>query len=208
VALPTLTQVKHWLCFFKRKPRYILVLMDEQKIKQINALYEELRGLVFGLGDVGMGQNIVGGPASQYKQIIKKLSEITGEDFSRFLPKMDDYDSNDPITGALDLKTSVNSLIASLRANYLNDRPAHYEQSASASTEVNVNVTVSVVVDILNILNEKEKEFEEGTKERTFIEKLKSGLKGVKDTASILSTIAQTANQVGLTTAELMKILS
>lgn len=200
--------------WFRREPRYIIVFMDAEKLKQIEIIYEQLLGLFHGMGTPSETHKVSGGPITQYEKIVADLEAITGEGLQHFMPE-----TTRNSTGiwylSKDLKTQSSSLISWVRASFLPKKETpHYIQPNNPATSISqtvnqdVNVTVSVVVELMNFLNEKEKEFEEGSKERGFIDKLKAGLKGVKDTTSILALIPQIAVQCGITLAELHKIFS
>lgn len=199
------------LHFPRRKPRYIILLMDEEKLKQIRIIYEQILGLLHGLNSSGIKGYIYDGTSLQYKKTVEDLAELTQQDLKHFLPDQVQGE-NQIVYDANEIINQANGLAAWVKATYLPERSQHYIQTFSPTTSVNVsqdvNVTQVVTLDIFEILTTKEKEFNEGSKERTFIEKLKNGLKGVQSTAAILALIAKTANDCGLLTSDLHKIFS
>lgn len=184
--------------------------MEDDKLKQINSCYEELRGLLFGMSEEKF--TIYGGILSQYLQIIAQLQSLTQQDLKRFIPRTQTTTVGVAYCGSTELKVSANSLVAWLGATYLKDKTPHYIQPSLASSQVNVsqdvNVSQIVSVDIVELLTRKEGEFKEGTKERTFINKLKSGIRGVQGTAAIIVLIMQTATECGLAINDLHRIFS
>ncbi len=187
--------------------------MEEEAIySKVNALYEELRGLLYGLGEPSASDRIYNGPVTQYEHIVSSLSSLLQEDLNRFLPYIQNYNPQERTASTIDLKTSASGLVAWLGASYLKEKEPHYAPSHSPTNQVTVTqevaVTQTLIVDITDILATKQNSFNPGSKERKFIDKVKSGLGAVKDVASILALIAKTASDCGLTTAELHKIFS
>lgn len=188
--------------------------MDKEKQQQVEVVYEQLLGLFHGLGTPKADSHECGGPIVQYQQTIKKLHELTGEDVDHFLP--DVTRNNRGIWyKPIDLKAQVSSLLSWIRASYLpNKETPHYALQSSATTSINqtvnqeVNVMQVVTLDIAELLTAKQEEFNEGSPERTFIQRVKGGLRTVKDTAALLALIAETAQQCGLTADQLSKIFS
>jgi hypothetical protein len=187
--------------------------MEADTLKQVTVMYEQLQGLYHGIdtSDTSTKNN---GPVVQYRSTLQKLGELLNEDLSHFQP--DVTPSGTALYyKAADLKAQVSGLLGWLRASYLPDidKP-HYAQASSPATNISqtvnqeVNVMQIVTLDVSEMLTAKQADFDEGTPERTFIERIKNGLRGVKDTAALLALIMQTAHQCGLTTDQLRSIFS
>lgn len=189
--------------------------MDKEKLQKVKVIYEQLLGLFHGLGTpTAKDGHRSGGPLIQFRHSVEELSRITGEDLNHFLPETTD-NTEGAWYAPVDLKAQVSSLLSWVRASYLPDTDApHYIQPSAATTSISqtVNQEVSVMqvvtLDIAELLTSKQADFEEGTPERTFIERVKSGLRGVKDTAALLALIMQTAQQCGLSADQLRSIFT
>jgi hypothetical protein len=188
--------------------------MSEENKQKLEVLYEQLLSLYHGLGEPKSSESIGGGPFDQYFNAIQSLQELSGQNLQHFLPHTWEGGSGQRWGHTRDLKVQIGGLLGWLRANYLTERAPHYAQDQHVSTSISqtvnqeVNVMQVVTLDITEKLTAKQSEFREGTKERGFIEKVKAGLRGVKDTASLLALITQTAQQLGLSIEQLHKIFS
>jgi hypothetical protein len=186
--------------------------MDDEKLKKIEIIYEQLLSLVHGI-DIAKTNRFFNGPVVQYKNALDRLEELTGEDLDHFLPSIKPF-QDQIVCDRDDLVAQLNGLLGWLRATYLPDKSPHYMLGAPSpegpTTSVNisndVNVTQVISVDIVELLTRKETEFKEGSKERSFIEKLKAGVRTAKNTAAIIALIVQTATDCGLTITDLHKI--
>jgi hypothetical protein len=185
--------------------------MDNEKQKQILALYEQLDSLLRGLGDSTTGSRTVGGPFYQYLKVIDELTKLTEQDLEHFIPRYNDQ-KGDKACSTRDLIAEISGLLGWIRGNYLPDKQAHYLNTSSPANQIminqEVNVTQSMIINITELLTARQDKFSPDSKERNFIDKVKAGLASVKDAASILNLIIQTASQCGLSLAELSKIFS
>jgi hypothetical protein len=139
-----------------------------------------------------------------YNTIIKELNELTGKDYNKYtLSSMRGSDSSFLFVSLYLLK--IGGLIARLHAEYFKDEPVPFANMPS--TIINQNQSQSVQIEFLlevnNLINDKLKTAKEGSKEKSFLEKIKGSLSKVKSVSQLIPLIISTAKEMGISIDQL-----
>jgi hypothetical protein len=145
---------------------------------------------------------------------IDELSRISGEDYSRFkiTPERDGAGSQRIQIDTY--RTKLSGLISRLHGEYFADEHPPFSGMPQTvnilSQQQSQTVYIQMIVDITEQVTRSEADFKEGTKERSFIDKvkslLKSGMGGITSTAQLILLILNIANQCGLSVADMQRI--
>lgn len=155
---------------------------------------------------------------TNFNGLIDELNTVTGENWDRF--KISDIkhgqvtQRSTPYQYILvsEYRSKVNGLIERLYGMYFSDEPAPF--GATPGTIINQNQSqnqvthVQILLEFQSKLDEKLREYGDGTKEKTFLEKVKSTLSGIGNVADLVSLILRTGKDIGLTLEQISKIFS
>lgn len=142
---------------------------------------------------------------------IDKLNTVSGEDYSDF--KLVPYRSGKFTTEYLatdTYRTTLGGLISELHGRYFSDEPAPFSGMPSniniQTQQQTQSVHVQMLLEVNSKIEQKLPEFPEGTKERTFLQKVKSSLSSIKDTVGLIALLVNMAKECGLSIDELKSI--
>ncbi|MBU1046874.1 hypothetical protein KKH36_03805 [Patescibacteria group bacterium] len=182
--------------------------------EKIRPIYSELQGYLSQAPEPIPGRETTSNGVEIVEQLnssIEELEEISGDDYSR-------YKENIKITKSgstryfdlLSYRSSLGGLISRLHGKYFSDENPPF--SGMPSTVINQNQSqityVQVLLEMQSKIDSKIPEYEEGTRERSFLEKVKSSLSGISDINSLVVLILKTAKDLGLTLEQIFSIFS
>lgn len=111
----------------------------------------------------------------------------------------------------IEFRQALGGLIAFLHGKYFSDEPAPFaeipSQVINASQQQNQSITVQMVLEIQSKIDEKIKEYEEGSKERNFLQKCKNSLSSITSWFSLITQIKKLAQESGLNIEEALRAL-
>jgi hypothetical protein len=149
----------------------------------------------------------------QYNRSIQELNNVTGEDFDGFLlhPKSSLYGQHEQVVSSETFKFSLSGLIEELKAHYFidelkpdNNTGIHISQSQSQTQEMHIQI----LLDMQSLIDKKMQKFPNECKERTFLEKVKGTLSGIKNISDLMLHVLSVGKSVGLSAEELYNIFS
>lgn len=145
----------------------------------------------------------------QYNKTVDELSGISEENYSqykiipqrgqRFFVDIDDY------------RGKLGALIARLHGQYFHDEAAPF--SDMPSTNINVNqqqsqsVQIEIAIEMTELITKKLSEVPAGSKERSFLEKVKGTLRTVRTVPQLITLLIATAHEFGLSIDQLKNLL-
>ncbi|MCK5466629.1 hypothetical protein KAI56_04020 [Candidatus Parcubacteria bacterium] len=147
----------------------------------------------------------------QYNETINELNEISGKDYNRFQIKEEDIVRSSGDIRVLTYRNKLGGLIAKLYGEYFFDEIAPF--SSMPGTVINQtqqqsqSFQVQMLLEIQSKIDEKISEFEEGTKEKSFLDKIKDSLSPIKNTTELLALILKTGKDFGLTVEQILNVL-
>ena len=157
-------------------------------------------------------------------EIIGKLNNITGKDYSRF--KIEATNMNPNRWAGIGIVTisypsvriKVSSLLSCLHSEYFSDEAEPSFSTVPISTAPSMIITqqqsqnqsayIQIILEVQSKIDEKLREYNDGSKEKTFLEKIKSSLSGARSILELIRLILNTAAGIGLTIEQVMKLFS
>ncbi len=178
--------------------------MEEDKKRELKAIYSELRGYLAQAPDIKYEYPIHEESVwEQYNAAVNLLNEISGKDYSHFSIKPEQSPSSTrPSIGIIAYRNKLGGLISKLHGEYFADEPNPLDGVPSTimtqSQEQNQSVHIQMLLDIRSKIDEKIPNYPEGSKERNYLQKLKSLLSSMKSGSQILQTILKMAKDFKL----------
>ncbi len=184
--------------------------MTKEKIRPI---YSELQGY---LSQAPKPEDVYTEDSSlwsQYNETINELNEISGKDYNRFQITEENITKGD---GYISIKVStyrskLSGLIARLHGEYFSDELAPFSGMPNTiinqTQQQNQSFQVQMLLEIQSKIDEKISEFKEGTKEKSFLDKIKDSLSSIRNTKELLALILRSGKDFGLTVEQILNIL-
>ncbi|MFA5009703.1 MAG: hypothetical protein WC553_00530 [Patescibacteria group bacterium] len=176
----------------------------------IRPIYSELRGYlsVAPLADGYLFGSEANRFSHQLNVTIDELNEATKSNYDKFKVVLE-HDSGSPALMISDYRNRLSGLIYKIQGEYFADE----QQSGSGpSTIINANQSQaqsqqqSLIVDLVFFVAEKKAEYQDGTPEKTFLDKFGDALKTAKGVQDIIQLIFTIASQVGLQLEQLKNL--
>jgi hypothetical protein len=147
-----------------------------------------------------------------YNKIVEGLESDSGKKYTEF--KLEPRPGDDYIMVDT-MRATLSTLIHAVNAEFRLEKSTptfgggpSTVITQSNNQDVSVEVVQSLVLDIQAQLVAKEHEYKDGTAEKTFISKVKAGLKTVKSTAELMTLVLTTASTLGLSLHQLAALFT
>lgn len=181
-------------------------------IDEIKSLYAEFMGYLSQAPTVNDRPGIYEPQIwQQYNKSIEKLSEISGRDYHDFFIKVKTSQLGESIDTMV-YRSKLGGLISKLHAEYFPTLPEPFSGKPSIvitqNQHQNQQLTMQLVFDIHEKINEKMPSLQEGSKEKTFLQKIKGTLTTTSGIVDLLGKIFSLAKECGVTTEELLKLFA
>lgn len=141
---------------------------------------------------------------------MEELNNITGKDYNKF--KVEPLQGHDGyrFVRVQKFKIHAGGLVSKIHAEYLLNEPAPLAQTPTTiitqgQTQIQ-ETNLKMVLDTQSKIDEKIPKYVEGTKERTFLEKVKSELTSVKNIADLIALILKTGESIGISTHQIIDL--
>ena len=147
-----------------------------------------------------------------YHAIVDELNLITGDNYDRHKVELQPWEtSNEEVAlSVLEYRTKVIGLVGRLYATFFFGDPEPFSGSPSTvfnnQQTQNQTLDVQIRVDIESKIDEILSTLKEGSKEKNFLDKVKSSLSQVKSVSDLIRLILQTGNDMGVTLAQALKL--
>jgi len=147
----------------------------------------------------------------QYNKSIKRLSEISEIDYNDFLIKAESSHNTEMSYIETDVyRSKLGGLISKLHAEYFDNMPEPFSGKPSIvinqTQQQNQQILFQVILDVQSKIDEKLPSLQEGSKEKTFFQKLKGSLSATTGIIDLLSKIFILAKECGVSTDQLMQL--
>jgi hypothetical protein len=143
----------------------------------------------------------------QYNALIEELQKVTGRKYIRFLLV--------PNGGQIETilyRQNLGGLIARLHGEYFSNEVAPFAEMPSTIITQSQNQTQSLHIQLLlevsDLIHKKLSTVPEGSKEKTFLERIKASLSSVKDISHLVTLFMTTAHQLGITIEQLKTLFT
>lgn len=184
----------------------------KDNLREIKAVYQELKGVLDSLKDITSGSTWFydNGFSEHVNSIINRINQLCPEvDNATSYKIIAEYNDGTSCTvNVIPTRTKITSLIGRLNGLYSIEEPSKeigptFIQNQNQSQ----HQTMSLVLNIQERILSQIQNYDEGTPERSFLEKLKSKLPGVSDVLSIISSILTIGNETGVNIETIKKLL-
>ena len=185
-------------------------MIDEEKDrKEIMGVYEELKGIRVAIEDrtSWFDDN---GFAAQANLIIDRVSLVCPEigDIDSYRIQTEYANGRGEIVKPIPAKAKLNSIIGRLKGAYELEVPAKNDGNTFIQSQSqNQSQSLSVILELQEKIISEIPKHAEGTKERNFLEKLKSTLPTIKGITDILSLTLKIGVDLGLDATTIHKLL-
>lgn len=136
----------------------------------------------------------------QYNASVELLSKVSDKDYSSFKIEPLESGTFGSFIRLLTYRQKLGGLIARLHQEYFRDEPAPF--SGVPSVVVNQtqeqNQSVTILLEVQSKIDEQLPQYEDGSKEHSFLKKLKSSLPTISNVTQLISTIGKVANDFGI----------
>ncbi len=184
--------------------------MNKEKIRP---LYSEVRGyLTQAPVEKDVGTVITEGSLwEQYNEALDLLNQLAGKDYSRFKIKPGPGYEGRGYTSVAVYRQKLSGLIATLHAEYFGDEPDPLGTSPgtviSQSQQQNQSVLIQMILDVQSKIDENMPKYVDGTKEKTFLQKVKGSLAKVSGVVELFGLLLKNASELGLDIRDIIKVL-
>ena len=190
-------------------------MADKEKIRPI---YSELQGYlsqapvikdsIFSITDADLWESV--------NQTIEELSRVSDENYDRFKivsktggPEPEyEYQYVEKDT----YRTKLGGLISRLHGKYFSNEPAPFSGMPSTvisqTQQQSQSVYVQMLLEVNSKIEQKLPKFAEGTKERTFLQKVKGSLSSIKNATGLITHLMNMAKECGLSVDDLKDLFS
>ena len=185
---------------------------------KVRPIYNELQGYLSQAPEATSGRERIYDDTSLVNQLnssIQELEQLTQKDYTRYKERVQSTPWNRDVRQFFDLlsyRSKLGGLISRLYGEYFSDEPAPF--SGMPSTIVNQHQSqnqstyVQILLDFQSKIDEKIRNYTEGSKEKTFLEKIKGALSKVGNITDLFALILKTGKDIGLTLDDVFKMFS
>ncbi len=180
--------------------------MEKEKIRP---LYSEFQGYLSQAPEPKVSYDPIHDHSliEHYHATIKLLSSVAGEDYSRFCVQPP---RNEHWVYIITYRQKLGGLISYLHGRYFPGEPAPF--SGGPSTVITQSQQqsqfIQMVLDMQSKIDEQMPHFSEGSKEKGFLQKLKSSLSSISNVTQLLNQLFKLAKEFGLNIDSVSKIFS
>jgi hypothetical protein len=184
-------------------------MTDEDKLKEVVGIYEELKGVLSAIENSTSWFDD-NGFTTHANQIIKRIPTVCPEisDISSYIIQTDHIGNRGYIVQPIPAKAKLSSIIGRIKGTYKLEEPIRNNGNTFIQNQSqNQSQYLSLALEMQEKIISEIPKHKEGTKERTFLEKLKSALPSVKSITDILSAALKIGANIGLDPATIHKLL-
>jgi len=181
--------------------------------EEIRLVYSELQGYLAQAPDKAEGSTVDEQHFwDQYNSAVEELNSVTGKDYNRFKiePTIEQYDDfHTSYVKVTVYRQKLGGLIARLHGEYFSDEPAPFVQMPS--TVISQNQSQSLQVQLLEVgylIQEKLGKAKDGSKQKTFLEKVKASLSSVSNITQLIALLAKLAHDSDISIEQLKDLFS
>ena len=155
----------------------------------------------------------------RYHRVIDELEKITTKDYGMYrimwknIPTVVREDRTTYASGVYyaDLREQMMALIRRLHAEFFRDEPEPFGERPPVALSMNQqqiqNTQIEMLFGFRDFVQQRMDKFEEGSKERTLLQKIYGALSGVRDGVGLVKLVLDTGNQLGTTAADIARAL-
>ena len=182
--------------------------MTKEKIRPI---YSELQGYLSQAPEIkdAYGESNDLSLIEQHNGTIEELNDISNKNYNRFEIRGKEIKNN--FFKISTYRNKLGGLIARLYGEYFFDEPAPFSDMPNTvinqTQQQSQSFQVQMLLEVQSKIDEKISEFKEGTKEKSFLDKIKGSLSSIGNTTELLALILKSGKDFGLTVEQVLNIL-
>lgn len=185
-------------------------MADDSKQK-VKIIYSELKGYLSQTPMAQQTSDIFSSDSSwqQYNDAIKELSQLTGENYDRFIIKPEQMNGHN-IVYIVSFRQALGGIINRIHETYFPDErdPFSGTPQTIISQNQSQNVSIQMLLDFQSKIEKKINNVKGDTKREGFLKKCKDNLQYVKDVNDLFKLVIETAKQFGLSVADLVALFT
>jgi len=184
-------------------------------VDEIKYLYKEFQAILSQTPPAGAKEFYMNPqPVENYNATVDLLSRATGESWSRFAARPHEigrYDFN-----LMGFRQLVGQLINRMHSKYFSEEPEPFSggpgtvitQTTSVAQSQQIEVQIEMILQLDRFIGDKINDYDVGTKERTFLDRLRACVKSAKGYLDFVRLVVQTAKDCGIELSEIAAIFS
>jgi|GEM_PF-7061008 len=195
--------------------------LTPEQLQQIRVIYETCLGWWNSLESADQTE-VRGGIFVGYKDQLDELNTITNKSYDAFLPHSRQEGNTqlpqDSVCKIADLRVQIGGLLGRLRMEYLPDTAPYYIKNSEAMV-LNMNQQVSqevvfnqTLVNVADRIDQLEVEYPDDSKEKTFLQRLKSAISNgatvARNLTALNGLVLTLASEIGLEINQLHTLLT
>ena len=183
-----------------------------QKKTEIRPLYAELQGYLAQAPTARNSTDAIFDESvwTQYNQAVDSLSKISGEDYSHFRLEPTRSGDGGGYVRIVAYRQKLGGLVARLHGAYFSKETAPFSGSpkmiVAQTLRQDQSTVVAMLLGIQSKIDERISACEEGSKEHSFLQKLKNLLPSISNGVELLRQCLTLAREAGLSIGDLGKI--
>ena len=183
-----------------------------EKKEKIGQIYSELQGYFSQATKAKTSANAFYDAQiwHQYNEAIDELNNIGGNNYGRFRIYHERSELFGDFIRSITYRSKLAGLILRLHSEFFSDEPAPF--IGKPTTDIRQRQQQSrffqrqMILEIQSKIDEKIPEFNEGSKEKEFLEKAKASLASIKSVTQLVSLLLKTGQELDLTIEQMSKL--
>lgn len=175
--------------------------------KEIRGIYEELKGILVSLSDIGSWFDDKGF-IEQVNNTINRVTEVCPEiqDIDSYILKADYSPNRGPTVDVTQAKSKLGALIGRIKGTYDLDS---YQPSSGHTIIQNQtqSQSLNIILDLQEKILSEIPKYSKESKEGSFLEKFKNTLPTIKNITDIFSSALKIGGELGLDPETIRKLL-
>jgi len=182
--------------------------------EKIRPIYSELQGYLSQTPAVKDSSDWTSDSSfwNQYNNAIQELNDVSGKKYDRFKiqPEECDWSARVLIIRISSYRNKLGGLISRLHAEYFSDEPTPFSGMPttiiSQTQQQNQSFQIQMLLEIQSRIDEKIPQFDEDSKEKKFLEKIKESLVSVGNVSQLIALLLRVGKDIGLTVDQIFNI--
>lgn len=177
--------------------------------EKVRPVYSELQGYLSQAPAATIGYIFEPSIWEQHNQTVDELNNVTSKNYDKFKVEIQrDHHNDERYMDTQSYRTKLAGLISRLHGEYFSDEtPPFFGMPSTIITQHQTqNTQIQILLDLQSKIDEKLPEFEAGSKERTFLEKIKASLAKVGNVVELVGLILNSGKELGLTVEQILRI--
>ncbi|MHC4459091.1 MAG: hypothetical protein ACYS0I_18780 [Planctomycetota bacterium] len=147
---------------------------------------------------------------NQYNEAVDELNNISGNNYDRFRIHPETSGPFGDFVRSITYRSKLAALILRLHNEFFSDAPAPFSDKPATDLRRRQQQSrffqMQMILEIQSKIDEKIPEFNEGSKEKEFLEKAKASLASIKSATQLVSLLLKTGRELDLTIEQMSEL--